>query len=131
MRLNNRGFAISGVLYTLMILFLLLLVTVLAGLSSRLRMMSRSITVMEDDYSGRLVEGERLSEVYDASLKKALVTGKYMFQTEGLDNGVTNEAYCVAYMYKNTSLNDISFVQSDCDVFLDYLVLKKVYVFEE
>ena len=39
MKLNNKGFAISAILYTLLILFTLTLISLIAGLNSRNKML--------------------------------------------------------------------------------------------
>ena len=59
MKLNNKGFAITGILYTVFILFLLIITSVLAGLQLKRTMLERSIILLEDSYIGEnLYESE-------------------------------------------------------------------------
>ena len=55
-RLGNRGFAITGILYTLFILFLMVLVSVLAGLRTRKNVLESSTSVLEESFLGSNVE---------------------------------------------------------------------------
>ena len=79
MKLNNKGFAITGILYTVFILFLLITVAVLAGLQSRKTMLEKSTMKLEESYEGK----EQNSDLIDAFNKGensiAPVTGKYEF----------------------------------------------------
>ena len=88
MKLNNKGFAITGVLYTVFILFLLIITSVLAGLQLKRTMLERSILLLEDSYIGEnLYESEDGKEkikkinkkAEENEEKKAPVTGKYIF----------------------------------------------------
>lgn len=75
--MNNKGFAITGVLYTVFVLFLMILIAILIGLNSTNKLAKKSIESLEDDYTG---------VIYDESLQPPLstlttapCTGKYFF----------------------------------------------------
>ena len=82
--MNNKGFAITGVLYTIMILFLLILVSILAGLSSRNNFLKKSVESMENDFVGSEVTDTTVIENAKTS-GVAPVTGKYVFNITGTD----------------------------------------------
>lgn len=92
MWLNNRGFAITGILYTLFVMFLLILVSVLGALSSRKNMLESSTIKLEESYQG----SDKKSNDYVSLVKTstdssvaAPVTGRYTFRVitnmEGFD----------------------------------------------
>lgn len=86
--MNNKGFAIIGILYTILILFLMIMLSVLAGLNTRKNFMEKSISSFQDDYLG-----DEISQSYVLSAntyKKAPVTGKYVFFNNSLE--------CYAYL---------------------------------
>lgn len=125
MRLNNKGFAITGILYTLFILFLLILVSVLSGLSSKRRFAAYSLNKLEDSYTGVLQES---SVITDANSSKiAPVTGKYIFKTDP-DNKT-----CVAYFKKGASLDSetITYIPKDCNDYEFTFEVTEIYSFEE
>lgn len=90
--MNNKGFAIIGILYTILILFLMIMLSVLAGLNTRKNFMEKSISSFQDDYLGsNVVEGY----VSSANMyKKAPVTGKYVFSNDS--------SKCYAYLKAGT-----------------------------
>lgn len=91
--MNNKGFAIIGILYTILILFLMIMLSVLAGLNTRKNFMEKSISSFQDDYLGY----ESLSYVSSAnSSKTAPVTGKYVFSNNSSDNSLKCYAYLKA-----------------------------------
>ena len=94
--LDNRGFAITGILYTLMVLFLLVLLSVLNGLSSRKTMLEKSTEVLEDSYLGDDSKAKEDIEYVNTN-KIAPRDGKYVFEMDsaknllqGLGNGSKN-----------------------------------------
>lgn len=98
--MNNKGFAIIGILYTILILFLMIMLSVLAGLNTRKNFMEKSISSFQDDYLGsNVVEGY----VSSANMyKKAPVTGKYVFSNNSSDNSLE----CYAYLKAGTSFGN-------------------------
>lgn len=94
--MNNKGFAIIGILYTILILFLMIMLSVLAGLNTRKNFMEKSISSFQDDYLG---DAKNSSYVYSAnSSKTAPVTGKYVFSNNSSDNSLDNSLECYAYL---------------------------------
>ena len=92
--MNNKGFAIIGILYTILILFLMIMLSVLAGLNTRKNFMEKSISSFQDDYLG-----DEISQSYVLSAntyKKAPVTGKYVFSNNSSDNSLECYAYLKA-----------------------------------
>lgn len=103
MRLNNKGFAITSVLYGLLILFVFLLAsyfTVLTAKKNRLDIITKEI---EDDYYFNIKKevNETISYPYDV-----LYTGKYVFNND-----------CVKYLYAGNKLTN-----NDCGT-----TLKEIY----
>lgn len=134
--MNNKGFAITGIIYTLFILFLMILLTVLAGLSSYQRLMVNSTRSLENSF-----EGEEISDVVNSDKfvdikndKTAYYLGKYIFE---LDNGLE----CSAYLKKDTNFNGYNNAKSfsetveklspsDCNDYDINMNLIKIYSFE-
>ena len=116
MKLNNKGFAITGILYTVFILFLLIITSVLAGLQLKRTMLERSILLLEDSYIGEnLYESEAGKEKIkninktksgDNDPREAPVTGKYIFN-------IRNNFYSDAET-KDFPYNDNCGQDSDC-----------------
>ena len=78
MRLNNKGFAITGILYTVFIMFLLVLTSTLAGLQARKTMLERSIMSLENSFNGNDNNEQELIRKINEN-KTAPVTGRYTF----------------------------------------------------
>ena len=81
--MNNKGFAITGIIYTLFILFLMILLTVLAGLSSYQRLMVNSTRSLENSFEGEQMTDDDVTNIKNSGV--ASVSGKYVFK---LDNGL-------------------------------------------
>ena len=100
MRLNNKGFAITGILYTVFVLFLLILLSVLGGLNIKRQLLERN---MESIYS----EIEEVCMDSNISLNGSYLTdyqGKYVFDV----NGTLYETYLPKG--KEIVLSDLSFI---------------------
>ena len=133
MKLNNKGFAITGILYTLFILFLLILVSVLGGLSAKKNLLEQSIISQEDIFLGKkiplteaVVEKENPED--NTIDKITLVSGKYIFQVNG-------SGKCVAYLKKGINLtkDKITYIPNDYnnnDYDMNFELIE-VYSFEE
>ena len=78
--MGNKGFAITGIIYTLFILFLMILLTVLAGLSSYQRLMINSIISLEDSFEGEKMSKLELDNINNS--KKAMYLGKYIYNMD-------------------------------------------------
>lgn len=131
MKLNNKGFAITGILYTLFVLFILVLFSVLSGMSSRKRMLESSTVKIEESFLG---DDSLSSELVNAANSNSIapVTGKYVYELVD-KNGEKVE--CFSYIKKYTELRDINsivFTTNSCNDYrgiLDYS-LKKIISFE-
>ncbi len=97
--MNNKGFAIIGILYTILILFLMIMLSVLAGLNTRKNFMEKSISSFQDDYLGSNVNDGYVSSAN--SSKTAPVTGKYVFSNNSSDNS----SECYAYLKAGDNFN--------------------------
>ena len=120
--MNNKGFAIIGILYTILILFLMIMVSVLAGLNTRKNFMEKSIESFQDDYLGSDV----YSEYENQQLVSAPVTGKYIFQI------VNTSQSCYAYLKVGTAFSDASLKCDDIEtrIYNNTMVLSNIYEFK-
>ncbi len=103
--MNNKGFAITGILYTVFVLFIMTLFAILTGLNTRLRLMQKSIISFEDDYS--LIDANNLvgtGGITGISFSDPVpYTGKYVF-------AYTSGALCITYLTKGTSFTNATFI---------------------
>ena len=79
MKLGNNGFAITGILYTIFILFLMILLSVLGGLNTKRQLLEKNI----EDINNKI---EQKCESKDISLSNNIVTtvsGKYIIDVNG------------------------------------------------
>lgn len=110
-KLNNRGFAITGILYTVFIVFSLILVSVLGGLQAKKNILEKSLFGLENQFQGSNSNRDSLIASFN-STKKAPVTGKYVFQFSGGEKSFV----CSSYLNKDTSINHtILFVPDNCN----------------
>ena len=102
MKLNNKGFAITGIFYTLLVLFMLTLISILAGLNTRKRIMDKSVETLEDKY-------EFTSCGHTTTALEAPETGKYIYRSSNLT--------CYAYLSKGTTTNpnNIQYTTTKCN----------------
>ncbi len=126
--MNNKGFAITGILYTLLILFLTVMVSVLAGLRSKKNMLEQSIIPLEDSFKGTELSTTQVQQAKNN--KVAPVDGKYEFLVTFLDN---DNRTCYAYLTKNTKIDDnIIFTRKECNEYsATNSELQQIYSFEE
>lgn len=115
MKLNNKGFAITSVLYGLLILFVSLVGTYLAVLVSK---MNRLNNISEDinekyDFSDTVFKNDDGLQIITSY--QAPYTGKYKF----LVNFDGDSLYCTSYIRKGTVITsdfkDGTFVESACN----------------
>ena len=104
MKLNNKGFAITGILYTLFILFSLTLISIITGLNNRKKIMENSIESIENNYNFSTCES--LEELTKTNSK-----GKYFFK---IKNTTT---YCISYLPENTVIDptNIIYTTDECN----------------
>lgn len=127
--MGNKGFAITGIIYTLFILFLMILVTVITGLSSLQKMMINSTEKFETAFEGKEIDSNELTTINTTGT--APYTGKYLFRVTN-NMGVTIND-CVAYLAKDTNLNDEQLILSpaECNIDISKKELMAVYSLEE
>lgn len=128
--MNNKGFAITGILYTLLILFLMILLSVLSGMRANKNMLEQSIASLEDDFEGVPLSSDKVEQV--RINKMASVNGKYEFSVS-FPGG--DKHTCYAYLAKNTIIDEnIVFTRQDCNSYSfnsSDLELKQIYSFEK
>ncbi len=124
MKLNNRGFAIASTLYTIFILFLMILLGILASLTARERMLDKSTETFASDYTTDKLDQ---SVVFDSVVP---VSGKYVFSMAGLDS------YCYSYLASGSTISNIrslEYTTSECNNLkastsqIDYVGVYKFY----
>lgn len=80
-KLDNKGFAITGILYTLFILFILLMFSILNGLQSKKQMLEKSTVKLEESFKLKDVTNDSKVGIIKANEEgKALISGKYTFE---------------------------------------------------
>lgn len=121
--MNNKGFAIIGILYTILILFLMIMLSVLAGLNTRKNFMEKSISSFQDDYLGSNVI-DNYSDNYSDNLISAPVTGKYVFQQ------VDSEISCYAYLKVGTVFSNVNLKCSNGDDIKWYNDMELLSIYE-
>lgn len=123
MKLNNKGFAITGILYTLFVLFALILVSVLAGLSSKLKILEKSVDSFADDYEVATANYDILAGGEVPSI--ALEDGEYIYSNGNRE--------CYVYLKSGSTLepNDLTFVTASCNDIKSSLSLKGYYSFKK
>lgn len=78
--MNNKGFAITGILYTLFILFTTLTLTILASLSYKKFVLEKTVLGLENSFSmDEILNIKDASKV--TSSRKTSFKGKYVFET--------------------------------------------------
>lgn len=124
--MNNKGFAITGIIYTLFVLFLMILLSVLSGLSSFQKLVINSTSSLETSFEGKEISTNKLNEIKANGI--APYMGKYIFKKPG----TTLE--CSSYLDKGTvlDLEIITLFPNECATYAsDSFELIKVYSFEE
>ena len=131
LKLNNKGFAITGILYTLLVLFLLILVFILAGLSSKRTLLMKTLNTFEEKYAGNekiICETEESGKCGRAVKNyQTLVAGKYIFKSS--DGTIT----CSAYLKEGVNIqntSEITYTTKDCGEYNLNHKLVEVYIFE-
>jgi hypothetical protein len=118
--MNNKGFAITGIIYTLFVIFLMTLLSILAMSSSFQKLLINSNSSLEKSFEGKEIQGTNFETIKNE--EKALYKGKYVFKKEGNN--------CITYLSKNAEFTDAIFTPSDCGSYTNEFELTKVYSFE-
>lgn len=105
MKLNNKGFAITSVLYGLLILFILLVGSFLTILTARKNRVDKITSKIEKNYYFSHTSDEITIE--DIYTFRAPYTGKYIFN---------NDDNCYIYLAKNDKLDKIDSSIISCSI---------------
>lgn len=126
--MNNKGFAITGIIYTLCILFLIILLTTISGLNLLQKLKVNSVQNFEEMFKGKKME---VKEILNSNeFRVAPVTGKYIFQVTKDDDVIINE--CVAYLKKDTNIMEDfpTFFPDECNEKILSIRLVEIYSFD-
>ena len=146
--LNNKGFAISGMLYTLFALFLIIMFSILAMSNFKRNILIKTTENLEESYT--LKEITDVDKYIDVATLTTRITGKYVFKAKiaGMDKT------CSAYLKKGVKIPEFISLEShdenfrlipeDCNEYnftislnkneaveTNKMVLKNVYVFKK
>ena len=106
-KLNNKGFAITGILYTLLVMFLLVLVFSLQILRANKKMREKSTEKLEGTYEGIKIENinnpndEEYPIKEDGTIK---YRGKYIFTLDVEEEEEKKIYTCTIYLEKGTNI---------------------------
>lgn len=106
MKLGNKGFAITGILYTIFVLFLMILLSVLGGLNIKRKLLEKNIDNMKECLEEKCYEIENNNDIpYTTKY-----SGKYIIEV----NGTTYQTYLSkGKELTSTTLNDLSYIGFD------------------
>ncbi len=113
MKLNNKGFAITTILYALLILFSLTLISVITGLNSRNKMLEKAIETIELKYNWDCIYKTNDPNNFNAyNIPNITNTsnnrGKYIFSEEG-EIKENHEGECMTYLETNEEIKPEEF----------------------
>lgn len=123
--MNSKGFAITGIIYTLFVLFLMISLSVLSGLNSVQRLMVNSTGVLESSFDGIKISSEELVEINAQGI--APYYGKYIFNARYANGG---RIVCTSYLSKGAKFSEAVFFPSQC-INTSSKELIELYSFEE
>jgi hypothetical protein len=108
----------------------MILVSILAGLSERKKLLENSIESVSNDYQGKDYSFETGENLIKEENGKAPVTGKYII--------ASTEKECYTYLKKGTDITDVSkftYTTSDCNANVssapEKYTIYEIYSFEE
>lgn len=124
--MNNKGFAITGIIYTLFLLFLTILLSVLSVLNRYQTLMVNSTKDIEVSYEGIYTNKNNLIKDLEITEDK----GKYIFDVELTDGTIINN--CYSYLDKGINLNidNINMSPSKCNNNIKNKKIIGIYIFE-
>lgn len=124
--MNNKGFAITGIIYTLFILFLMILISILSGIRVMQRSASDSVYKLKEkvekvnkkegdlnsliDNEKGLILPEGTGKYYKYEFK---IDGKFKDESSGIEQQI--KVKCSTYISKDTKLEDVVFSPRDCN----------------
>lgn len=128
--LDNKGFAISGMLYTLFALFLIIMFSILAMSNFKRNILIKTTKNLEESYT--LIPVENINEAFkngEVESRVIDVSGKYIFKTkiQGM------EKKCSAYLKKGTKIpenislestsDNFSLIPNDCNEYYSTIII--------
>ena len=143
--MNNKGFAITGILYTLFVLFMMILLSILSTISYKKGILEKTVLGLEDDFNLTEVTITEPNNPYQEKLNQRIapVNGKYVFTQKTkipdkkdeygniIYKDITN--YCTIYLKKGniipTSIStnnenpDFTLIPNDCNEFAANIIL--------
>lgn len=131
--LNNKGFAITSILYGILILFVALVGTYLTVLSSKKNKVDRIMDNFEEEmvfntciYKNDL-ECEDANISYDTEYASGTFEGKYFGKYVFTASDGDDNTLCYIYGYYNTNLSFDDMI-CDKDIEISSINLKQIYV---
>lgn len=106
-KINNKGFAITGILYTLLVMFLLVLVFSLQILRANKNMREKSIEKLESTYEGIKVENINNINDEDYPIENdgtVKYRGKYIFTLTVVEEEKELTYTCTSYLKKSAKI---------------------------
>lgn len=124
--MNNKGFAITGIIYTLFILFLMILVSVLSGIRIMQRSASDSVYKLKNKVEEvkEVVIEENFNWIKDDEIlvlpNNEQGYYKYIFKVEGNykdneGNDVNLKINCTTYISHEVEVDKLVFSPSNCN----------------
>lgn len=117
MKLNNKGFAITGILYGLLILFALLVGSYLTVLTARKNRLDGIVENIENEYNGNT------TDTYTLTLKKGLGVEKIYYKINGASAYTSSSKNSIeikvkdgetVYYYGEASERECTYIMEDC-----------------
>lgn len=145
--MNNKGFAITGILYTLFILFTAILIAILSALSYKKGILEKTITKLENSYE--LDNVNLIDDCCDRVNNTVNHSGKYIFNLTYIIDGTSYTTKCSAYLKEKDTIpriidpsNNFTLTPNDCNKYaleiylepqtdpINKLILTEVYKFK-
>lgn len=99
--MNNKGFAITGILYTMFVMFVMILLSILAVVSYKKGILEKTILGLEDSFEYTKEVNNIKNNAYETigGVTKTKITGKYEFDLN-TNNTSIGTVKCVGYLKK-------------------------------
>lgn len=124
--MNNKGFAITGIIYALFIIFLIIILSISSKIISFQRMLITSTESITNSFEGKKINDTELQHIKNNNI--VLYTGKYIFKSNTVP-----ELECYTYLNKGTIIdaNTIILSPNICNESIEDLELLEVYKFDK
>jgi hypothetical protein len=109
MKLNNKGFAITGILYTVFALFLMILLSVLSGLNIKRNLLEKNMDTMKEALEEKCTKYKGTDKINISTEYTTKYQGKYVIEV--------NDYEYTTYLSSNetltlSTLKDLEYVGS-------------------